>query len=206
MPDLGRPRSTPAPADLQALTARLDRGHSALPPAARDLESPAMSSTTPAAALHVLLLLYSGWVNRHQRSVIDYLMEENRVLREQLAGRRLRLTDDQRRRLAVKGKAIGRKALGQVAGIVTPDTILRWYRQLVAKKYDGAKRRGPGRPPRARTSPLAKSASDWPSDITSSTITRSVTTKVSAASSSSKNNERMLMTVQSPAGRGSAAC
>lgn len=105
-----------------------------------------MSTPSPQTALHFLLLMFSGWVNRHQRQVIDYLMEENRVLREQLGGRRLRLNDDQRRRLAVKGKLLGRKILGEVAGIVTPDTILRWYRQLVAKKYDGSKKRGPGRP------------------------------------------------------------
>ena len=89
-------------------------------------------------------------VNRHQQRVIDYLMEENRVLRQQLNGRRLRLTDDQRRRLAVRAKVLGRKVLGKVAGIVTPDTILRWYRRLVAKKYDGSRKRGPGRP-RTRT-------------------------------------------------------
>ena len=47
----------------------------------------------------------------------------------------------------MKGKALGRKALREIAGIVTPDTILRWYRRLVAKKYDGSRRRGPGRPP-----------------------------------------------------------
>lgn len=70
-------------------------------------------------------------------------MEENRVLREQLGGRRLRLTRDQRRRLAVKGKVLGRRILSQVAGIVTPDTILRGYRKLVARKYDGSKKRGP---------------------------------------------------------------
>ncbi len=70
-------------------------------------------------------------------------MEENRVLRQQLGRRRLRLTRDQRRRLAVKGKILGRKILSQVAGIVTPDTILRWYRKLVARKYDGSKKRRP---------------------------------------------------------------
>ena len=105
-----------------------------------------MSSSSPPNALHFLLLLFSGWVNRRQLAVIDYLKEENRVLREQLGGRRLRLNDDQRRRLAVKGKVLGRKVLQQVAGIVTPDTILRWYRKLVAKKYDGSKKRGRGRP------------------------------------------------------------
>jgi putative transposase len=105
-----------------------------------------MSSTSSPHALRFLLLLFSGWVNRQQREVIDYLMEENCVLREQLGGRRLRLNDDQRRRLAVKGKVLGRKVLQQVAGIVTPETILRWYQRLVAKKYDGSKNRRPGRP------------------------------------------------------------
>jgi len=100
-------------------------------------------------ALLFLLHLLSGWVNRRQLEVIAYLTEENAVLREQLGGRRLRLTDAQRRRLAIKGKAIGRKLLQEVGGIVTPDTILRWYRQLVARKYDGSKRRGPGRRPTA---------------------------------------------------------
>ena len=94
-----------------------------------------MSSTSSLNALHFLLLLFSGWVNRHQLKVIDYLLDENRVLREQLGGRRLRLNDDQRRRLAVKGKALGRKVLREVAGIVTPDTILRWYGKLVANSY-----------------------------------------------------------------------
>jgi hypothetical protein len=96
--------------------------------------------------LAFFLLLFSGWVNRHQQAVIDYLLEENRVLRAVNGSRRLRLTDDQRRRLAVKGQVLGRRHLAAVAGIVTPDTILRWYRRLVAKKNDGSKRRRPGRP------------------------------------------------------------
>jgi transposase InsO family protein len=77
--------------------------------------------------------------------VIDYLVEENRVLREQLKGRRIRLTDDQRRRLAAKGQRLGRQVLTQVATIVTPDTILRWYRRLIAQKWTSECRR-PGRP------------------------------------------------------------
>ena len=97
-------------------------------------------------ALHFLVLTVAGWVNRHQEDLIDYLREENRVLREQLGGRPLRLTDAQRRRLAVRGKKLGRRVLTQVAGIVTPDTILRWYRRLIARKYDGSARRGRGRP------------------------------------------------------------
>ncbi len=94
--------------------------------------------------LQFLLLVFSGWINHEQQAIIDYLREENAVLHEQLEGRRIRFTDAQRRRLAVKGKALGRKILGEVAGIVTPDTILRWYRHLVAKKYDGSKKRGSG--------------------------------------------------------------
>ena len=95
--------------------------------------------------LHFLLFTFASWTNRHQQSVIDYLREENRVLREQLGGRRLRLTDNQRRRLAVKGKLLGRKLLGKVAGIVTPDTILAWHRRLIAKKWDFSERKKPGR-------------------------------------------------------------
>ena len=97
-------------------------------------------------ALQFLVLTMAGWLNRQQEDLIDYLREENRVLREHLGSRPLRLTDAQRRRLAVRGKRLGRRALTQVAGIVTPDTILRWYRKLIAKKYDGSARRGRGRP------------------------------------------------------------
>ena len=99
-----------------------------------------------ASPARLLLFLFSGWVNRQQQAVIDYLLEENRVLRAERGSRLLRLTDDQRRRLAVKGKALGRRRLGDIAGIVTPDTILRWYRRLVAQKYAGSTMRGPGRP------------------------------------------------------------
>ncbi len=122
--------------------------HGLLQPCVADASSAgSVSMSSSPNPLQFLLLVVAGWVNRHQNRVIDYLLEENRVLREQLGGRRLRLTDEQRRRLAVKGKALGRKVLQGVAGIVTPDTILRWYRRLIAKKYDGSKRRKkPGRP------------------------------------------------------------
>ena len=101
-------------------------------------------------ALQFLVLTMAGWLNRQQEDLIDYLREENRVLREQLGGQPLRLTDAQRRRLAVRGRRLGRRALTGVAGIVTPDTILRWYRRLIAKKYDGSAHRGRGRPATAR--------------------------------------------------------
>ena len=90
--------------------------------------------------------MVAGWLQREQSAVIEYLKEENKVLREQLGGKRLRFTDAQRRRLARRGKLVGRRGLQELGGIVTPDTILRWYRQLVAKKYDGSQRRGLGRP------------------------------------------------------------
>jgi hypothetical protein len=96
--------------------------------------------------LQFLILTVAAWLTRQQQNVIEYLLEENRVLREHLSGKRLRLTDAQCRRLAVKGRALGRKQLRAFATIVTPDTILRWYRRLIADKYDGSKRRGPGRP------------------------------------------------------------
>ncbi|MFT5289168.1 MAG: putative transposase [Planctomycetota bacterium] len=85
--------------------------------------------------LRTLLLSVSGWVNRHQADAIAYLIEENKVLKEQLGGRKLRLTDDQRRRLAAKAKLLGRKTLNQVATIVTPDTLMRWRRRLIALKW-----------------------------------------------------------------------
>src|SRR2546425_5923321 len=101
--------------------------------------------TTNLSPLRLLLLTLAGWVNRHQQQIIEYLVEENRVLREQLKGRRVRLTDGQRRRLAAKGQPLDRRILRQVATIVTPDTILRWHRRLIARKWTFAPKR-PGRP------------------------------------------------------------
>ena len=95
--------------------------------------------------LQLLLAAWSGWVNRNQASVIEFLVEENRVLKEQLGGRRLRLTDDQRRRLAAKGHALGRSVLQSIATLVTPDTIMAWHRRLIAAKWTYASRRV-GRP------------------------------------------------------------
>ena len=97
-------------------------------------------------ALYFVVSVFAGWMNRRQQALIDYVLEENRVLREQLGGRRVRLSDDQRRRLAVKGRAIGRRLLNEYATIVTTDTLLAWYRRLVAHKYDGSAKRCPGRP------------------------------------------------------------
>ncbi len=93
----------------------------------------------------MLLVTLAGWINRHQHHVTEYLMAENRVLKGQLTGRRLQLTDAERRRLAAKGRRLGRRRLRQAATLVTPDTILRWHRQLIARKWTFTPRR-PGRP------------------------------------------------------------
>ena len=85
-------------------------------------------------------------MNQQQQLALDYLREENRVLKEQLGGKRLRLNDDQRRRLASKAKRVGHRLLAQVAMIVTPETLLAWHRKLIAQKYDGTAHRAPGRP------------------------------------------------------------
>src|SRR5207249_3665914 len=86
--------------------------------------------TPDLSPVRLLLVTLAGWINRQQQEVIEYLVEENRVLMEQLRGRRVRLTDDQRRRLAARGHRLGRRVLRQVATLVTPDTILRWHRAV----------------------------------------------------------------------------
>ena len=95
--------------------------------------------------LSFLITAVAGWMNQHQRHVIEYLMEENRVLREQICNRRLKFSDDQRRRLAAKAKKISRRLLAEVATIVTPETLLAWHRKLIAQKYDGSSLRTSGR-------------------------------------------------------------
>src|SRR6202035_3344562 len=97
----------------------------------------------PFQPFQLLLVIFAGWVNRHQLDVIEYLQEENRVLKERLGGRRLRFTDAERRRLARKAHALGRKALMDLDTLVTPNTLLRWYRALVVSKWNFSHRRGP---------------------------------------------------------------
>src|SRR5919108_3142537 len=97
--------------------------------------------------LHVLIAMVAGWLQRHQQQVIAYLQEENRLLKAQLGGRRLRLTDPERRRLAALAHPVDRTRLQEVATLATPDTLLRWYKRLIAQKFDGSKqRRQLGRP------------------------------------------------------------
>mgnify|MGYP001037844704 CR=1 FL=1 len=97
---------------------------------------------------HLMLVILASWINRQQQEVIEYLHTENAVLEEKLGTRRILLTDDQRRRLAVKDKLIGRKRLEQFGPLFSPDTILRWHRQLVANKWDysNRKKKKSGRP------------------------------------------------------------
>lgn len=115
----------------------------------------------------VLVIATAGWISREQDAVIEYLREENRVLKQQLGGRRLRLTAAKRRRLAAKGKVLGYRVLSEIVTIVTPDTIFRWHRRLIAKKWDySAKRRDAGRPPVMKeiadlTVRIAREAPSW---------------------------------------------
>jgi transposase InsO family protein len=108
----------------------------------------------------------AGWVHRRQQLAITYLQAENRVLRERLGTKRLRFSDAERRLLAERGEGLGRTMLAELATLATPETILRWYRRLIAAKYDGSKtRRSPGRPPtsNAVTEQLLAMARESPS-------------------------------------------
>jgi transposase len=93
------------------------------------------------SVLRLVLLTITGWLDRREREALAYLIEENRLLRRQIGRRRLRLTDDDRRRLAIRAHRLGREALREIATIVTPDTLLRWHRQLVARKWTYLSRR-----------------------------------------------------------------
>jgi transposase InsO family protein len=88
----------------------------------------------------MFLTLLIGWLDRHERDALRYLLEENRVLRRQLKGRRLQLTDEDRCGLAARAYQLGRTRLREIATVVT-DTLLRWHRQLIARKWTYARRR-----------------------------------------------------------------
>jgi len=77
--------------------------------------------------------------------IIAYLQDQDRILKKRLGGRRLRLTDAERSRLARKAHALGYKRLHTLETLVTPDTLMRWYRQLIARKWDSRDRRRSGR-------------------------------------------------------------
>ena len=92
----------------------------------------------------MLLTMIAGWMNRQQQEIIEYVMAENGILREELqkaTGRkRIILNDKQRRRLAILGKRLGRGVLSKVCRAFSPDTLMLWHRKLVAQKYDGSVR------------------------------------------------------------------
>jgi hypothetical protein len=107
-----------------------------------------MTSTAP---LQFLILLVASWLVRGQGEAIEYLRAENRVLRARVGPKRLRFTDAERRLLAEKGRALGRTRLAAVASLATPETILRWYREKIAVKYDGTGRQAWSRCLRCRS-------------------------------------------------------
>ena len=103
-----------------------------------------------------LLSYITGSVDQELLLRNEYLVAENRILRNQLPGR-LQLNDSERKSLAEIGARLGRKALAEVASVVKPETILAWHRRLVAKKFDGSKQRS-----RAGRLTTAKAASISP--------------------------------------------
>jgi putative transposase len=88
------------------------------------------------------LVAIAGWMNRQQQDAIVYLKEENRILREKLGHRRIILDVSQKRRLARAAAKLGRDALRELGTLFSPDTLLRWNRLLIARKYDGSRQRG----------------------------------------------------------------
>ena len=94
----------------------------------------------------LVLMGVAGWMNRKQQQLIEYLLEENRVLREQIGKQRLSFSAAQKKRLALKAKAVGWRRLKEIASAATPQALMNWYRTLISGKYDGSKNKGPGRP------------------------------------------------------------
>ena len=86
---------------------------------------------------HFLIVAISGWMSREQQQVIDYLREENRILREKLGRERIILNESQKQRLAAAAMKLGKDLLQQWGALFSPATLLRWHRWFVARKYDG---------------------------------------------------------------------
>ena len=92
-------------------------------------------------------MILAGCVHSEQQKIIEFYRAELEAVMKAQGKKRFLLTDDQRRLLAVKGKSLGRKTLLELTTIVTPDTILRWHRTLVAEKWNYSERRkSAGRP------------------------------------------------------------
>jgi putative transposase len=111
------------------------------------MPSPRVGAGQGAAMYWARILAYvTGTVDQELLARNEYLVAENRIMKAQLKGR-LKLSDAEREALGGIGHRLGSKVLRDVATIAQPDTILGWYRKLVARKFDGSKaRRGPGRP------------------------------------------------------------
>ena len=91
---------------------------------------------------HIFTVALAGWMNRQQQDAIEYLRIENRILREKLGHKRIPLNDAQKRCLAEAAAKLGRDLLSQFGTLFSPETLLKWQRTLVARKYDGSDRRG----------------------------------------------------------------
>ncbi len=91
----------------------------------------------------ILLTMLAGWINRQQQEAINYLMEENKILKHELlkatGKKRIILNDKQRHRLAVLARRVESRMLFEISCIFSPDTLLKWFRKLAGKKYDGSK-------------------------------------------------------------------
>jgi transposase InsO family protein len=139
----------------------------AVPPAVviRSKMAP-MKSKSWCSPRQLVMLMFAGWINRHQEVVIAYQKEEIKVLREMLGGKRLRFTDEQRRRLALKAQALSTCTLKDLGPLVTPDTLCCWFRKYAGAKYDSSGQRRPGRPPKPQyirdlVVRLAKENTSW---------------------------------------------
>ena len=91
---------------------------------------------------HFIVVTLAGWMNRQQQDVIAYLKTENQILREKLGAKRLLLNQQQKCRLAAAAARLGKDVLRGVANLFSPETLLRWNRSFIARKYDGSDRRG----------------------------------------------------------------
>jgi hypothetical protein len=89
------------------------------------------------------MVAIAGWMNRRQQEAIEYLRVENRILREKLGHKRIILNVSQKRQLALAAFKLPRDLLRQCGTLFSPETILKWHRLLIARKYDGSGKRGP---------------------------------------------------------------
>jgi hypothetical protein len=103
-------------------------------------------SLRPGTLFVLLSASMACWLERHAATQIEYLKAENRALRARLGQRRILFTDAERQTLATLAKEVGLKTLKNLDPIVSPATLLRWHRELVAKKWTFLERRRPGRP------------------------------------------------------------